>query len=542
MTDWARKIAEGDVRALARAATGIENRDPRALEVLRELRPRAGHAVVVGITGPPGAGKSTLVDAMARELRRQGRTAGIIAVDPSSRRTGGAILGDRIRMLDHHADPGIFIRSMATRGNSGGLAQATADLATLLDAAGKDFVIIETVGVGQDEVEVAGVAQVTVVVLAPGMGDDVQAIKAGIMEIADVFVINKSDQPGAARMESEIQSALSLAQDGHRPPIIRTVATDGTGISELLQTVSSPHRPLAPSPAHSQGDPNLNVQIGIIGGSGLYSMPGFEAQEEVVVETPFGAPSDNLVVGKLAGRNVAFLARHSRGHRISPSELNFRANIYAMKSLGVERIVSLSAVGSLKEEHKPLDFVIPDQFVDRTRGRISTFFGEGLVAHVGFSDPICPQLAEVVQQACAEAGVTAKKGGSYLCMEGPAFSTRAESNLYRSWGMDVIGMTNLQEAKLAREAEICYVTIAMVTDYDCWHPEHDAVTVTDIIANLVKNAENACKVVAAAVESMPAERTCKCGSALAHAIITDRKLVPEATRRKLDLIVGKYFL
>jgi 5'-methylthioadenosine phosphorylase len=269
-------------------------------------------------------------------------------------------------------------------------------------------------------------------------------------------------------------------------------------------------------------------------------MPGFEAQEEVVVETPFGAPSDNLVVGKLAGRNVAFLARHGRGHRLSPSELNYRANIYAMKSLGVERIISLSAVGSLKEEHKPLDFVIPDQFVDRTRGRISTFFGEGLVAHIGFSDPICPQLAQVLSEACAEAGVTATKGGSYLCMEGPAFSTRAESNLYRSWGMDVIGMTNLQEAKLAREAEICYVTVAMVTDYDCWHPEHDAVTVTDIIANLVKNAGNACKVVAAAVARMPAERSCKCGSALAHAIITDRKLVPEVTRRKLDLIVGKY--
>jgi 5'-methylthioadenosine phosphorylase len=541
MTDWARKIAEGDARALARAATGIENRDPRALEVLRELQPRAGRAVVVGITGPPGAGKSTLVDAMVRELRRQGRTAGIVAVDPSSRRTGGAILGDRIRMLDHYADPGVFIRSMATRGTSGGLAQATADMATLLDAAGKDFVIIETVGVGQDEVEVAGVAQVTVVVLVPGMGDDVQAIKAGIMEIADVFVINKSDQPGADRMEREIQSALSLSPDTNRPPIVRTVATNGTGIPELLQAVSSPRRRVGVSPRHSQGGHKLQVQIGIIGGSGLYSMPGFEAQEEVVVETPFGAPSDNLVVGKLAGRSVAFLARHGRGHRISPSELNFRANIYALKAVGVARIISLSAVGSLKEEHQPLDFVIPDQFVDRTRGRVSTFFGEGLVAHIGFSDPICPQLAGVMHQACADAGVTAKKGGSYLCMEGPAFSTRAESNLYRGWGMDVIGMTNLQEAKLAREAEICYVTVAMVTDYDCWHPAHDAVTVTDIVANLMQNAENASKVVAAAVAGMPAERSCKCGSALAHAIITDRKLVPEATKRKLELIVGKYF-
>jgi 5'-methylthioadenosine phosphorylase len=542
MNDWARKIAEGDTRALARAATGIENRDPRALEVLRELQPRAGHALVVGITGAPGAGKSTLVDAMARELRRQGRTVGIIAIDPTSRRTGGALLGDRIRMLGHHADEGIFIRSMATRGAVGGLARATADLAALLDAAGKDFVIIETVGVGQDEVEVAGIAQITVVVLTPGMGDDVQAIKAGIMEIADVFAINKSDQPGAERMEREIQGMLGLAPSGSQPPIIKTVATEGKGVVELLQAIGSPARPLAPSPAHSQRGQMSQAQIGIIGGSGLYSMPGFEAQEEVMVETPFGSPSDNFVVGKLAGRSVAFLARHGRGHRISPSELNFRANIYGLKMLGVERILSLSAVGSLKEEHRPLDFVIPDQFVDRTRGRISTFFGEGIVAHIGFSDPICPQLAEVASDACASVGVNVSKGGVYLCMEGPAFSTRAESNLYRSWGMDVIGMTNLQEAKLAREAEICYVTIAMVTDYDCRHEEHDAVTVDNIIANLMKNAENACKVVATAVERMPTVRSCKCGSALAHAIITDRKLAPEATRRKLDLIVGKYFL
>jgi 5'-methylthioadenosine phosphorylase len=542
MSDWARKVREGDARALARAATGIENRDPQALALLDELRPYAGRAVVVGITGAPGAGKSTLVDALAREIRRQGRTAGIIAVDPTSRRTGGAILGDRIRMLQHHADPGIFIRSMATRGNAGGLAAATREMATILDAAGKDYVIIETVGVGQDEVEIAAVAQITVVVLVPGMGDDVQAIKAGIMEIADIFVINKSDQPGAERTEREIQAMLSLAQSEPKPEIIRTIATTGAGVSELLQALSSPARPVAESPAKPKRNPMSQIQIGIIGGSGLYSMPGFEAQEEVVVETPFGSPSDNLVVGKLAERRVAFLARHGRGHRISPSELNFRANIYAMKSLGVERILSLSAVGSLKEEHRPLDFVIPDQFVDRTRGRISTFFGEGLVAHVGFSDPICPQLSEVVTHACESAGVSAKQGGTYLCMEGPAFSTRAESNLYRSWGMDVIGMTNLQEAKLAREAEICYVTIAMVTDYDCWHPQHDAVTVSDIIANLTKNAENACKVVAAAVAHMPTERTCKCGSSLAHAIITDRQLVPEATRRKLDLIVGKYFL
>lgn len=285
----------------------------------------------------------------------------------------------------------------------------------------------------------------------------------------------------------------------------------------------------------------MTATIGIIGGSGLYSMPGFEAQEEVFIDTPFGKPSDNYIVGSLAGKQVAFLARHGRGHRISPSELNFRANIYGMKSLGVERILSLSAVGSLKEEHHPLDFVIPDQFFDRTRGRVSTFFGDGLVAHISLADPICPQMAGVLYGACQSAGVSAKNGGAYLCMEGPAFSTKAESNVYRSWGMDVIGMTNLQEAKLAREAEICYVTAAMVTDYDCWHPEHDAVTVNDIIANLVKNAGNAAKVVAAAVAAMPASRECKCGSALAHAIITDRKLVPPATLKKLDLIVGKYF-
>ncbi len=284
------------------------------------------------------------------------------------------------------------------------------------------------------------------------------------------------------------------------------------------------------------------AQIGIIGGSGLYSMPGFEAREEVDIDTPWGRPSDSYVVGELAGKPVAFLARHGRGHRISPSELNFRANIYAMKSLGVERILSLSAVGSLKDEHRPLDFVLPDQFFDRTRGRVSTFFGEGLVAHISFADPICPQLSDVLHKSARTVGVNIKKGGTYLCMEGPAFSTKAESNVYRSWGMDVIGMTNLQEAKLAREAEICYVTVAMVTDYDCWHPAHDAVTVTDILDNLNQNAENACKVVAAAVAAMPPERTCKCGAALAHAIITDRKLVPGATRKKLDLIVGKYFV
>jgi 5'-methylthioadenosine phosphorylase len=285
----------------------------------------------------------------------------------------------------------------------------------------------------------------------------------------------------------------------------------------------------------------LKAEIGIIGGSGLYSMPGFKEREEAYLDTPFGRPSDNYVLGELAGRRVAFLARHGRGHRISPSELNFRANIYGMKELGVERIISLSAVGSLKEEHRPQDFVIPDQFFDRTRGRVSTFFGEGLVAHISFADPVCAELSEVASQACQAAGVTSKKGGTYLCMEGPAFSTKAESRIYRSWGMDVIGMTNLQEAKLAREAEICYVTIAMVTDYDCWHPDHDAVTVDQIIGNLVKNAENAAKVVEEAVRNMPVARSCKCGSALAHAILTDRGLVPDTTRAKLGILIDKYF-
>jgi 5'-methylthioadenosine phosphorylase len=284
----------------------------------------------------------------------------------------------------------------------------------------------------------------------------------------------------------------------------------------------------------------MKPSIGIIGGSGLYSMPGFERHEERKVDTPWGAPSDAYIVGELAGREVAFLARHGRGHRISPSELNFRANIWGMKALGVERILSLSAVGSLKEEHKPLDFVIPYQFVDRTRGRISTFFGDGLVAHVSFAHPICTQMADVAYAAGQDAGIRVKLGGTYLCMEGPAFSTLAESKMYRSWDLDVIGMTNLQEAKLAREAELCYTTIAMVTDYDCWHPEHDAVTVNDIIANLTQNAANAAKLVKAAVSAMPERRACKCGSALQHALITDRAAIPEATRKKLELLVGKY--
>ena len=282
------------------------------------------------------------------------------------------------------------------------------------------------------------------------------------------------------------------------------------------------------------------AEIGIIGGSGLYHMPGFEGAHEVQLQTPFGDPSDAYIVGTLEGRQVAFLARHARGHKLLPSELNFRANIHGFKQLGVERIVSVSAVGSLKEEHKPLDFVIPNQFFDRTRHRVDTFFGDGIVAHVGFGDPVCNQMAPVVHSACNAVGVSAKLGGTYICMEGPQFSTKAESNVYRSWGADVIGMTNLQEAKLAREAEICYVTIAMVTDYDCWHPHHDSVTVEQIVSVLVKNAENAAKVVKATVSAMPKARSCKCGRALANAILTDPSMIPAATKEKLKLIIGKY--
>jgi 5'-methylthioadenosine phosphorylase len=282
------------------------------------------------------------------------------------------------------------------------------------------------------------------------------------------------------------------------------------------------------------------AEIGIIGGSGLYSMPGLTDIHELKQQTPFGDPSDAYVLGTLEGRKVAFLSRHGRGHRLMPTELNFRANIYGFKQLGVDRILSLSAVGSLKEEHRPLEFVVPDQFFDRTRHRVDTFFGEGVVAHISFGDPICPQLAKVAEEACTKALVTAKHGGTYVCMEGPQFSTKAESNMYRSWGMDVIGMTNLQEAKLAREAEICYVTVAMVTDYDCWHPHHDSVTVDQIVAVLVKNAENAAKVVRETIAAMPTGRSCKCGSALAHAILTDRDKIPATTRQKLGLILDKY--
>lgn len=282
------------------------------------------------------------------------------------------------------------------------------------------------------------------------------------------------------------------------------------------------------------------AEIGIIGGSGLYAMPGLTHTHEITVSTPFGDPSDVFMAGELEGSKVAFLARHGRGHRLLPTELNFRANIYAMKKLGVERIISASAVGSLKLEHKPTEFVIPDQFIDRTTARIATFFGDGIVGHVAFGDPVCATVANAIQHGAETAGVVAKLGGTYVCIEGPQFSTRAESNLYRGWGADIIGMTNLQEAKLAREAEICYATMAMVTDYDCWHEGHDAVTVEQVIAVLHQNSANAARAVREAVAAMPQERTCACTTALKYAILTSPEAIPAATRKKLDLLLGKY--
>ena len=283
-----------------------------------------------------------------------------------------------------------------------------------------------------------------------------------------------------------------------------------------------------------------NIQIGIIGGSGLYDMAELTDRDEKTISTPFGDPSGPYVIGTLRGKRVAFLARHGAGHRLLPSELNFRANIYGMKVLGVERILSASAVGSLKMEYKPLDIVVPDQFFDRTKGRISTFFGKGIVAHVAFAHPLCHDLSTIAADSAQKVGATVHRGGTYVNMEGPQFSTLAESRLYRSWGMDVIGMTNLQEAKLAREAEICYATLALVTDYDCWHPDHDSVTVDLIIANLTQNAATAQKTIADAVETIPGARTCGCRDALATAIITQAPLVPEQTKKDLAPIIGRY--
>jgi 5'-methylthioadenosine phosphorylase len=280
--------------------------------------------------------------------------------------------------------------------------------------------------------------------------------------------------------------------------------------------------------------------IGVIGGSGLYSMPGLKDTREIRVKTPFGEPSDALVVGTLEGKRVAFLARHGRGHRILPGEINFRANICAMKQLGVERIISASAVGSLQEDLRPGEFLIADQFVDRTKNRVSTFFGGGLVAHVTFDKPTCGQVSAVLADASAKCGVKVHPRGTYVCIEGPQFSTLAEAHVHRQLMFEVIGMTNVTEAKLAREAELCYATIAMITDYDCWHPEHESVTATQIIATLNQNAENAQKVLREAVRAMPTERSCKCGTALRHALITDLKLVPAATKKRLAPIIGKY--
>jgi 5'-methylthioadenosine phosphorylase len=283
-----------------------------------------------------------------------------------------------------------------------------------------------------------------------------------------------------------------------------------------------------------------HVQIGIIGGSGLYDMAEVTDRKDVTITTPFGDPSGPYVLGTLRGRRVAFLARHGAGHRLLPSDLNFRANIYGMKTLGVEYILSASAVGSLREDYKPLDIVVPDQFIDRTRGRVSTFFGRGLAAHVGFAHPFCRILSGIAYESGTQSGATMHRGGTYVCMEGPQFSTLAESNLYRSWGGHIIGMTNLQEAKLAREAEICYSTLALVTDYDCWHPDHDHVTVEMIIANLTQNARTAQQIIAAAVERLPFDRTCECASALKFALITRPDAIPDTLKQELAPIVGKY--
>ena len=282
------------------------------------------------------------------------------------------------------------------------------------------------------------------------------------------------------------------------------------------------------------------ITIGIIGGSGLYDMAELTDREERTVETPFGEPSGPYLVGTLRGKRVAFLARHGAGHKLMPTELNYRANIFGMKRLGVEYILSASAVGSLQERYVPQHLVIPDQFFDRTKGRVSTFFGNGLVAHVAFAHPVCRPLGDIAYEACTKAGATVHKGGTYVCMEGPQFSTLAESKLYRSWGMDIIGMTNLQEAKLAREAEICYATIALVTDYDCWHPDHDSVTVDMIIQNLVANAKVAQAVIAEAVSRLPYQRTCECANALQHAILTRPEAVPARVKKDLAPIIGRY--
>jgi 5'-methylthioadenosine phosphorylase len=285
---------------------------------------------------------------------------------------------------------------------------------------------------------------------------------------------------------------------------------------------------------------DAQAAIGIIGGSGLYSMAGLTNTREIRVKTPLGDPSEAIVLGTLEGKRVAFLARHGRGHRILPGEINYRANVYAMKLLGVERIISVSAVGSLKEDLRPGEFLVPDQFFDRTKNRISTFFGEGIVAHAAFAHPTCGQLSGVLADACVHEAIKVHRRGTYICIEGPQFSTLAEAEVHRQLGFEVIGMTNVTEARLAREAEICYGTIAMITDYDCWHPGHESVTASQIIATLNQNAENAQKVLRTAIRELPAGRSCKCGAALQHALVTDLKIVPKATKKRLAAIIGKY--
>lgn len=281
-------------------------------------------------------------------------------------------------------------------------------------------------------------------------------------------------------------------------------------------------------------------RIGIIGGSGLYDIEGIKDVQKVEVDTPFGRPSDAFTIGKLAGREVVFLPRHGAGHTIIPSQLPFRANIYGMKKLGVEQIIAVSAVGSMKEEIRPLDIVIPDQFFDRTKARADTFFGDGIVAHVGMADPVCAGVAEALHRATKQVGVRVHKGGTYVCIEGPQFSTRAESLVYRQLGVSVIGMTNLQEAKLAREAEICYATLALSTDYDCWHVGEEAVTVEMIVANLKKNVESAKKIIKVTIPELPKVRSCPCSTALKNAIITRPEAIPQERRKELELIIGKY--
>jgi len=282
------------------------------------------------------------------------------------------------------------------------------------------------------------------------------------------------------------------------------------------------------------------AKIAVIGGSGLYDIEGLKDIEEVDINTPFGKPSDKIVVGKLEGAGIAFLPRHGRGHRLLPTEVPYRANIYALKSLGVERIIGINSVGSLKEEFQPNDLLIPDQLIDRTRLRASTFFGEGIIAHIPFGEPFCPSLSQVVYQSARDVGATVHKGGTCVVMEGPAFSTKAESMLYRSWGADVIGMTALPEAKLAREAEICYAVIACVTDYDCWHRGHDAVTAEMIISRLRQNIDTAKQIIKLAVGKVTEKRDCDCATALSTALITSPDVMPEAQKKKLDLLIGKY--